>query len=81
VGPVLAMLSCASAQGALITFLPLAVAVPGAVLVPVAMFGTAGGALLGRMAAGELVDRRGMGGRLLGPACCWPSSGCSPRCW
>jgi MFS family permease len=65
-GPVLAMLSCATAQGALITFLPLAVAAPGLV-VPVALFGTAGGALLGRVVAGDLVDRRGMGGRLLGP--------------
>jgi MFS family permease len=66
VGPVLAMLGCATAQGALITFLPLAFAGPG-VVVPVALFGTAGGALLGRVVAGHLVDRRGLGGRLLGP--------------
>lgn len=36
-------------------------------LVPIALFGTAGGALVGRVVAGQLVDRRGMGGRLLGP--------------
>lgn len=63
-GPWLAMWSCAVAQGGLITFLPLAVPEP-AVLVPVALFGTTAGALLGRLAAGELTDRRGMAGRLL----------------
>ena len=61
------MLTCATAQGALITFLPLAVAASSTVVVPVALFGTAGGALVGRVVAGQLVDRRGMGGRLLGP--------------
>jgi predicted MFS family arabinose efflux permease len=64
--PVLAMLTCSIAQGGLITFLPLAV--PGAgLLVPGALLATAAGALLGRLAAGELVDRRGWGGRLLAP--------------
>jgi MFS family permease len=64
--PVLAMLTCSIAQGGLITFLPLAV--PGAgLLVPGALLATAAGALLGRLAAGELVDRRGWGGRLLVP--------------
>jgi MFS family permease len=66
VGPVVAMLGCATAQGALITFLPLAVTPPGTV-VPIALLGTAGGAVLGRVVAGNLVDRRGWGGRLLGP--------------
>jgi MFS family permease len=65
-GPVLAMVACAVAQGGLITFLPLSVGSSG-VVVPVALFGTAGGALVGRLVAGELVDRRGLGGRLLGP--------------
>ena len=64
--PVLAMLTCSVAQGGLITFLPLAV--PGTVLlVPGALLATAAGALLGRLVAGELVDRRGWGGRLLVP--------------
>jgi predicted MFS family arabinose efflux permease len=36
-------------------------------LVPAALLATAAGALLGRLAAGELVDRRGWGGRLLVP--------------
>lgn len=66
VGPVVAMLSCATAQGSLVTFLPLAVTPPGTV-VPIALLGTAGGAVLGRVVAGSLVDRRGWGGRLLGP--------------
>ncbi|WP_214371287.1 MFS transporter [Pseudonocardia sp. H11422] len=66
VGPVLAMLTCSTAQGGLITFLPLAVANPG-LLVPLALLATGSGALLGRWLAGELVDRRGMGGRLLVP--------------
>jgi predicted MFS family arabinose efflux permease len=64
--PVLAMLTCSIAQGGLITFLPLAV--PGAgLLVPGALLATAAGALVGRLVAGELVDRRGWGGRLLAP--------------
>lgn len=64
--PVVAMLTCSTAQGGLITFLPLAV--PGAgLLVPGALLATAAGALLGRLLAGELVDRRGWGGRLLVP--------------
>jgi MFS family permease len=65
-GPVLAMLACAIAQGGLITFLPLVA--PGAgLLVAVALLVTATGVLLGRIAAGHLVDRRGWGGRLLAP--------------
>ncbi len=64
--PVLAMLTCSIAQGGLITFLPLAVPDAG-LLVPAALFATAAGALLGRLVAGELVDRRGWGGRLLVP--------------
>jgi predicted MFS family arabinose efflux permease len=60
------MVVCAVAQGALVTFLPLVAAGPAAVA-PVALFGTAGGALLGRLVAGELVDRRNLGGRLLRP--------------
>jgi MFS family permease len=64
--PVLAMLTCSIAQGGLITFLPLAVPDAG-LLVPGALLATAAGALLGRLLAGELVDRRGWGGRLLAP--------------
>jgi predicted MFS family arabinose efflux permease len=62
--PVLAMLGCATAQGGLITFLPLSSA---AGTVALALLGTAAGALAGRLVAGELVDRRGWGGRLLRP--------------
>jgi len=64
--PVLAMVTCSIAQGGVITFLPLAV--PGAgLLVAGALLATAAGALIGRLVAGELVDRRGWGGRLLVP--------------
>ncbi len=63
-GPWVAMLTCSIAQGGLITFLPLAVPEPG-VLVPTALLATTAGALLGRLVAGELTDRRGMAGRLL----------------
>lgn len=63
-GPWLAMLSCSLAQGGVITFLPLALP-RAAVLVPVALLATTAGALLGRLLAGELVDRRGRAGRLL----------------
>jgi predicted MFS family arabinose efflux permease len=64
--PVLAMLTCSIAQGGLITFLPLAV--PDAtLLVALALLATSAGALLGRLLGGELVDRRGWGGRLLAP--------------
>lgn len=66
VGPVLAMLVCSIAQGGLITFLPL-VAGGALVVAPLALFGTAVGALIGRLVAGQLTDRRGLGGRLLGP--------------
>lgn len=64
--PVLAMVTCSIAQGGLITFLPLA-APGGGLLVPGALLATAAGALLGRMLAGELVDRLAWGGRLLAP--------------
>jgi MFS family permease len=64
--PVLAMLTCSIAQGGLITFLPLAVPDAG-LLVAGALLATAAGSLLGRLVAGELVDRRGWGGRLLVP--------------
>ncbi|MQA14487.1 MAG: MFS transporter [Pseudonocardiaceae bacterium] len=63
-GPWLAMLTCSIAQGGLITFLPLAIADPG-LLLPAALLATTAGALLGRLAAGELTDRRGMAGRLM----------------
>ncbi len=66
VGPVVAMLACSVAQGGLITFLPLAV--PGAaLLVAAALFVSAAGMLGGRAVAGRLVDRHGLGGRLLLP--------------
>ena len=64
--PLVAMLTCSIAQGGLITFLPLAVP-DAALLVAAALFVTAAGTLLGRSAAGWLVDRRGLGGRLLVP--------------
>jgi MFS family permease len=64
--PVLAMVICSIAQGGLITFLPLAVPAAGP-LVLGALVATTVGALLGRLVAGELVDRRGWGGRLLVP--------------
>lgn len=64
--PVLAMLVCATAQGGLITFLPLAVPDAGTV-VALALLSTSAGGLVGRLVAGELVDRRGWGGRLLRP--------------
>jgi predicted MFS family arabinose efflux permease len=65
-GPLLAMLACSIAHGGLITFLPLAVPGGGPVVLA-ALFGTAAGVLLGRLVAGQLVDRRGWGGRLLRP--------------
>ncbi|BBF99546.1 MULTISPECIES: MFS transporter [Pseudonocardia] len=62
--PVLAMLACSTAQGGVITFAPLAV--PGAsAVVPVALFATAFGALLGRGFAGARTDRSGRPGALL----------------
>jgi MFS family permease len=64
--PVLAMLTCSIGQGGLITFLPLAVPDSG-LLVPGALLATAAGALLGRLVAGELVDRLRWSGRLLVP--------------
>jgi predicted MFS family arabinose efflux permease len=60
------MTTCATAQGGLVTFLPLAT--PDArVLVPLALLATVTGGMAGRWASGELVDRRAMGGRLLVP--------------
>jgi Arabinose efflux permease len=64
--PLVAMLTCAVAQGGIITFLPLAVP-GGGLVVPAALLATAAGAMLGRLAGGELVDRLGWGGRLLVP--------------
>lgn len=64
--PLVAMLTCSIAQGGLVTFLPLAVP-DAALLVAGALFATATGTLLGRSAAGRLVDRHGLGGRLLVP--------------
>ncbi|MCX6464933.1 MAG: MFS transporter [Pseudonocardiales bacterium] len=65
-GPLVAMLTCSVAQGGLVTFLPLAV--PGAgLLAAAALLVTATAALLGRAAAGRLVDRHGLRGRLLRP--------------
>jgi predicted MFS family arabinose efflux permease len=64
--PVTAMITCSIAQGGLITFLPLAVP-DAAPLVALALLATSAGALCGRLATGELVDRRGWGGRFLVP--------------
>jgi len=64
--PLVAMLACSIAQGGLITFLPLAVADAG-LLSAAALLVTALAALLGRSLAGRLVDRHGLGGRLLLP--------------
>jgi predicted MFS family arabinose efflux permease len=66
-GPLLAMVVCALAQGGLVTFLPLAV-VDGGALVPVALLAASAGGLVGRFATGLLVDRFGIGGRLVAPA-------------
>lgn len=66
VPPVLALTSCSLAQGGVVTFVPLAAAGPG-IAVPIALFGMSGGAVLGRLLCGELVDRRGLGSRLLRP--------------
>ncbi|GEL25914.1 MFS transporter [Pseudonocardia sulfidoxydans NBRC 16205] len=63
-GPLLAMLAGATAQGGLITFLPVTGTAAAATL---ALFATAAGALVGRFLAGELVARRELGGRLLVP--------------
>jgi MFS family permease len=67
VGPLVAMAACALAQGGLVTFLPLAV-VGGGALVPAALLGASAGGLVGRFATGVLVDRFGIGGRIVGPA-------------
>ncbi len=63
-GPWLAMLGCSTAQGGLITFLPLAVT-GSRLLVPLALLATTAGALVGRLVAGELTDRYGRAGWLL----------------
>jgi len=63
-GPLLAMLACATAQGGLITFLPVTGTAAAAT---VALFATAAGSLVGRLLTGELVARRDLGGRLLVP--------------
>lgn len=63
-GPWLAMLTCSVAQGGVITFLPLALPRSG-VLAAVALLATTAGALLGRLIAGELVDRCGLAGKLV----------------
>ncbi|MFP5072368.1 MFS transporter [Pseudonocardia nantongensis] len=62
--PVLAMLTCSTAQGGVITFAPLVA--PGArFAVPAALFATALGALVGRGVAGARTDRSGRPGALL----------------
>jgi hypothetical protein len=66
--PLLAMVTSSMAQGGLITFLPLTPAgAGGGLAVPVALLGTTTGSLVGRLVSGQLVDRRGLGGRLLRP--------------
>ena len=67
VWPTVSMAGCAIAQGGLITFLPLAVPGSGGLAVPIALFGSMSGTMLGRLAAGYLHDRRGLGGRILQP--------------
>jgi MFS family permease len=68
VGPLLAMASCAVAQGGLITFLPLAsLGAAGGLAVPVALLGTVIGSMVGRLVSGQLVDGHGLAGRLLRP--------------
>lgn len=62
--PVLAMLACSTAQGGVITFVPL-LAPGAAVAVPLALFLTALGALVGRGVAGEVNDRWARSGALL----------------
>lgn len=58
------MLACSTAQGGVITFAPLAA--PGArFAVPLALFATALGAILGRGFAGTRTDRNGRPGGLL----------------
>lgn len=63
-GPLLAMLACATAQGGLVTFLPVTGTAAAATI---ALFATAAGTLVGRFLSGELVARRDLGGRLLVP--------------
>ncbi|MCO1659179.1 MFS transporter [Pseudonocardia sp. S2-4] len=67
VRPLLAMVVCSLAQGGLVTFLPLAVPGSGAPAAAALLVMAAGG-LVGRVGAGLLVDRFGIGGRVLGPA-------------
>lgn len=74
VAPLAAMLACSVAQGGLITFLPLAVADAG-LLSAAALLVTATAGLLGRSVAGRLVDRHGLGGRLLPPGALLAAAG------
>jgi len=60
-GPFLAMLACSTAQGGLITFVPVTGTATAATI---ALFATAAGSLGGRWLAGRLADARGLGGRL-----------------
>ncbi len=62
--PVLAMLACSTAQGGIITFAPL-LDPAAAVAVPLALFVTALGSLVGRGVAGQITDRLGRAGALL----------------
>ncbi|HZZ48494.1 MAG TPA: MFS transporter [Pseudonocardia sp.] len=66
-GPLLTMVATSMAQGGLITFLPLTRFGAGGYVVPGALFGTVAGSVVGRLICGELVDRRGFGGRMLLP--------------
>jgi MFS family permease len=66
-GPLLAMVATSMAQGGLITFLPLTRFGAAGYVVPGALFGTVAGSVVGRLICGDLVDRRGLGGRMLRP--------------
>lgn len=66
-GPLVAMVGCALCQGALVTFLPLAVP-DGASTAAAALLATSAGGLFGRVVAGVLVDRFRLRGRLVAPA-------------
>jgi MFS family permease len=66
-GPLVGMVGCAVCQGALVTFLPLAVP-NGASTAAAALLGMSAGGLFGRVVAGLLVDRFRLRGRLVAPA-------------
>jgi MFS family permease len=66
-GPLIAMIVTSMAQGGLITFLPLTPFGASGFVAPEALLGTAAGSVVGRLICGELVDRRGFGGRMLRP--------------